>query len=231
MTHRPQSAFTLIELLIVIGIISVLAGMVIAGLGLAANAGKKAKTAATIANVGAAIERYRTSTGAIPETHRLDELGLSEPKRKLLSSDHNPDIQQRLNASSADMEYDVTPRNSDSATLVPMAALRNNTRLLSILRTVDSESFGPHSDAVKDAQPVDNATPVSSGGAELPAIVDAWGKPLIYRPYICYPLIEDHKSPVHSAEPPNPDTYQVWSVGPDLLNDDAIENTDDLKNW
>jgi prepilin-type N-terminal cleavage/methylation domain-containing protein len=64
---RPRAAFTLIELLAVIGIIGILAGMVFGGVMVAKRSALKTKTQSLIQQVQAACDSYRTATGVYPE--------------------------------------------------------------------------------------------------------------------------------------------------------------------
>lgn len=67
---RPEvirTGFTLMELLVVIGIIGILAGLVFGGVMLAKRSALKAKTMAQMQQIQAACESYRTATGMYPE--------------------------------------------------------------------------------------------------------------------------------------------------------------------
>jgi prepilin-type N-terminal cleavage/methylation domain-containing protein len=68
-------AFTLIELLIVIAIIAVLAGLVLATAGYVQKKGKRSRAEAEIAALSAALENYKADNGAYPNdavTNNLD---------------------------------------------------------------------------------------------------------------------------------------------------------------
>lgn len=60
------TAFTLIELLIVIAIIAVLAGFIVATAGYVQKKGKRSRAEAEIAAMSAALENYRADNGAYP---------------------------------------------------------------------------------------------------------------------------------------------------------------------
>jgi prepilin-type N-terminal cleavage/methylation domain-containing protein len=59
-------AFTLIELLIVIAIIAVLAGLILATAGYVQKKGKRSRAEAEIAAMSAALENYKSDNGAYP---------------------------------------------------------------------------------------------------------------------------------------------------------------------
>lgn len=66
MKNTRSSAFTLLELLIVITIISVLAGLVMGAANSVQNKGKRSRTEAEIAAIGAALESYKADNGEYP---------------------------------------------------------------------------------------------------------------------------------------------------------------------
>lgn len=66
MKNTRFSAFTLIELLIVITIIAVLAGLVMGAAKSVQDKGKRSRTEAEIAAIGAALESYKADNGEYP---------------------------------------------------------------------------------------------------------------------------------------------------------------------
>jgi type II secretory pathway pseudopilin PulG len=64
--HSSFSAFTLMELLIVIAIIIVLSGLILATAGYVQNKGKRSRAAAEIAAICAALENYKADNGTYP---------------------------------------------------------------------------------------------------------------------------------------------------------------------
>ncbi len=62
-----RSAFTLMELLIVISIIMILMGMVFVGVRMARSAASKAKTTAALTSLMGALTNYRTMNGRYPD--------------------------------------------------------------------------------------------------------------------------------------------------------------------
>jgi type II secretion system protein G len=66
MKKTKTSAFTLIELLIVIAIIAVLAGLVLGAAGNVQKKGARSRAEAEIAAIGAALESYKADNGDYP---------------------------------------------------------------------------------------------------------------------------------------------------------------------
>jgi len=66
MKYSKTSAFTLIELLIVIAIISVLAGLVLGAASSVQKKGARSRAEAEIAAIGAALESYKADNGDYP---------------------------------------------------------------------------------------------------------------------------------------------------------------------
>jgi prepilin-type N-terminal cleavage/methylation domain-containing protein len=71
---QPRKAFTLMELLVVIGIIGILAGMVFAGVQVAKASSLKTKTTSILSQVSSALNSYRLLNGSYP-----DSFGVADP--------------------------------------------------------------------------------------------------------------------------------------------------------
>src|ERR1041384_901498 len=73
---RPRGAFTLIELILVVGIIIVLSGLVLSTVGYARKKGARARAETEIAAMSAACENYKADNSAYPTdsstTEQLD---------------------------------------------------------------------------------------------------------------------------------------------------------------
>ncbi len=63
---RPYNAFTLIELIVVVGIITILAGLVLSTVGYARKKGARARAETEIAAISAACENYKADLGVYP---------------------------------------------------------------------------------------------------------------------------------------------------------------------
>lgn len=72
---RKVKAFTLIELMVVVTIIVLLAGMTVAITTAVQNKARRAKTSALIKAIDAGLERYRTDNGDYPRPAQEDETG------------------------------------------------------------------------------------------------------------------------------------------------------------
>ena len=66
MRNRRYSAFTLIELIVVVGIIAVLAALVLSTVGYARKKGARARAETEIAAMSAASENYKADNGIYP---------------------------------------------------------------------------------------------------------------------------------------------------------------------
>ena len=65
--HRRQRAFTIVELLIVIAIILVLAGLILATSGYVQTKAKRSRAEAEIAAISAALENYKADNGILSD--------------------------------------------------------------------------------------------------------------------------------------------------------------------
>ena len=74
MTSQRRTAFTLIELLIVMAIIIVLAGLILATSGYVQDKGKRSRAEAEIAAMSAALESYKADNGVYPRNTATDAL-------------------------------------------------------------------------------------------------------------------------------------------------------------
>ncbi len=74
MTHPSQRAFTIMELLIVITIIIVLAGLVMTTTGYVQKKGARSRAETEIAAISAALDSYKADNGAYPTTANTEAL-------------------------------------------------------------------------------------------------------------------------------------------------------------
>ena len=78
--RKAESAFTVVELLVVMTIILVLAGLILASSGFVQNKGKRARAGAEIAALSAALENYRADNGVYPRNAKTDALKARAPE-------------------------------------------------------------------------------------------------------------------------------------------------------
>jgi general secretion pathway protein G len=76
---RAATAFTLLELLIVMTIIAILAGITYATLGYASNKARRSRAEAEIAAISAALENYKADNGNYPSTTNTVSLDATGP--------------------------------------------------------------------------------------------------------------------------------------------------------
>ena len=71
---RGEAAFTILELLVVITIIIILAGLTIATMGYVQDKAKRSRAEAEIAAISAALENYKADNGIYPRSSETDAL-------------------------------------------------------------------------------------------------------------------------------------------------------------
>ena len=62
-------------------------------------------------------------------------------------------------------------------------------------------------------------------------VLDAWKKPIQYRPARYYPYISAAPVRIDSEDPPNRDSFQMWSIGKNTTDEAGEINTDDVTSW
>ncbi|MEK7448877.1 MAG: prepilin-type N-terminal cleavage/methylation domain-containing protein [Planctomycetota bacterium] len=200
------TGFTLIEVLVVVAIISILAGLVIPGLMKSQLKANITAVKSEIQQIGAALESYQTIFGDYPPSS-LDNFG-------------------------RDVVLDETNNGIESL----LACLSSKNQGGPFLKEWSEERYvNLDNDEVRV-----NLTNWWFGDNRLRELTDKWGRPYIYfhsRDYgqssqytiegeviQCVPQQSERTSAYH-----NPVSYQLWSVGPDGLNNNGAE--DDINNW
>ena len=72
--HRPYNAFTLIELVLVVGIITILSALILSTVGYARKKGARARAETEIAAMSAACESYKADNGIYPANAATNSL-------------------------------------------------------------------------------------------------------------------------------------------------------------
>ena len=91
-----RAAFTILELLIVISIIIVLAGLILATSGYVQKKGARSRTEAEIAAMSAALENYKADNGIYPtspETDALKANAMGDPMSPVYKAAHSIALQ------------------------------------------------------------------------------------------------------------------------------------------
>jgi prepilin-type N-terminal cleavage/methylation domain-containing protein len=235
-----KNGFTLIELIMVISIIAALAGLLIPIITIAKTASKNAKCTAQLGTIKASLSLYKDANGFYPEQYVVTADDL-KPKNPNKFTD-NP--QKRLEEGGEIFSLFFTTGSGTPTTYRMADDLTSNDwtnvaeALLKQLQTVDRGSY-VNMNALRD--------PFTGGGTT--------SKVFRYRPAKFYPfkahsarLIdseEDTNSQTPSPPPPNPDSYQLWSAGPDGTDQfgdrdgpkskvngrNTGRKNDDLANW
>jgi type II secretory pathway pseudopilin PulG len=121
-----HAAFTMIELLIVMGIIIVLAGLILATSGYVQDKGKRSRAEAEIAAMSAALESYKADNGIYPTdaTTAIDPASAGETERK----DASRFLYGEL---SGDKDWDGTVATADKSYMAfkPATLQRDNMRV------------------------------------------------------------------------------------------------------
>ena len=141
------NAFTLIELIVVVGIIIVLAGLVLSTVGYARKKGALARAETEIAAMSAACENYKADNGVYPSSGSTD--GLNPTTTNLAA--YNTPSRDLYGLISGDSDFDGTPNAGARSymTFKPNSLLRGNmsnppslSNLVTALRDPFGNSYG-----------------------------------------------------------------------------------------
>jgi type II secretory pathway pseudopilin PulG len=213
----PRRAFTLVELLVVIGIMITLMSLIMGGVMLAKRSAQRAKAVSLLGTVASAIDSYRTLNGYLPEYTRLSTVQVSDIDSAVTSMGGTLPSGVIVGSDAYRQVFSKDPSdNRAEAKLV-----------FGTGKITDSEWATINASLTMALRSVDPA--ITQDGT----ILDPWKKPLRYRPSKWYPFGAGGGSArVDMVEPPNPETYQLWSMGPDAKQaDSAGEGGDDIPNW
>lgn len=194
-SHAPRPAFTLVELLVVIGIIALLAGILLVALQGASRAAKKADTNATMQAFKSACETYRQEHGEYPGV--IPEAILADYLPARLTATENA-LLALLGGYAMLRPADVgTPAEDAYAALVPPDwtevfdngadwRLKVNRNKIGEGPIIGGKQYPPYL-ALKENQLriVPHDDPPGLGGPltdaqQLPDLLDRWGQPIMY---------------------------------------------------
>ncbi len=123
-SFTARSAFTLIELVVVVGIILILAGLVLSTAGYAQKKGARARAETEIAAMSAACESYKADNGIYPTNDATN--GLNPTTTNL--GDYKTACQYMYGEISGDRDFDGTPNTGVRSymTFKPGSLLRDD---------------------------------------------------------------------------------------------------------
>jgi prepilin-type N-terminal cleavage/methylation domain-containing protein len=214
-----KNGFTLIELIMVISIIAVLAGLLIPIIGYAKTLSKNAKCTSQLGTISASLSLYKDANGFYPEQYVVT------------ADDVDPENRYRFTDETIRKDNEIFSKSftvgRSPPTVYRMASALSSTdwmnvaeALLKQLQTVDRGSFS-NINALRD--------PFTGGGTT--------SKVFRYRPAKFYPFDTNATDGIDKENPPNPDSYQLWSAGTDGKDQHGDRNattnrkSDDITNW
>jgi type II secretory pathway pseudopilin PulG len=106
----------------------------------------------------------------------------------------------------------------------------------------DADAFGtsvpynkPYNDPSLDWKYINGAlvSALNAAGESFKdPVLDAWKMPIRYRPAFYYPyLTTSGAARIDGENPPNRDSFQLWSIGKDKIDQGGDSNSDDLVSW
>jgi prepilin-type N-terminal cleavage/methylation domain-containing protein len=203
-TPSARPGFTLVELLVVIGIIGLLIGLLLPALGKVIERAKSTQTLGTMQEFAKACDAYFQEFGEYPEAIPSSVLyqGVTNNSTDPITVQQLPRITQMENALLALMGGYRVPTDPDYATFgqtstPPAVELTFNTTPIFRIK-VDATKMGegPYKNGRKyeafyapkgrefgkaaGQMSSTDALPEAAGGGLLPELVDAWGAPIAY---------------------------------------------------
>jgi prepilin-type N-terminal cleavage/methylation domain-containing protein len=204
---RQLRGFTLIEMLVVIAIIAILAGLLIPAVITAKNKSKITKAKTEMEGLVTAIKAYESEYNRMPADKIAEQMSVANPT--------NPDLTYGLPLVSG--AYGTN--NLIMAIIMDLVTYRNNEDTVNKdhLRNTRKHPFYTAKDAAND-----KASGLGSDGV----LRDPWGNPYI----ITVDMNDDNvcKDAYYGdikAE------VAVWSLGPDGQYGDAAKDKDNIRSW
>lgn len=226
MHHR---AFTLIELLIVIVVIAILMGLIMAGVGVARRAAMNARTQSTIGTVAAAVEQYRNLNQFYPELRRRPVTGAATPTQ---ANRWQAAVLAETRAFGSSLLSSAVFEGEDAYAKLFLDTANPPRPLTADAMGNGTPSLGDDRWGAVNALITDQLGDAVRDIARDGVLLDAWKQPLRYRPAKYYPLLGGAAARVDGTDPPNIDSFQIWSVGADGKDaPDPGQGGDDKSNW
>lgn len=201
MTRR---AFTLVELLVVIGIMVVLMSLIMGGVMVAKRSALRAKAVSLLGTVASAIDQYRSLNNTYPERMLYDSTKMPAMPSGLTITDGK------------DVYAEVF---SPGGTAAAVTAIYDTDATKDGWRAINLILVYQLGDLIKEQ-------------AQSGLLIDPWKMPLRYRPSKWYGYKAPAVPRTDSENPPGADSYQLWSAGPNAKDaSDPGEGDDDIPNW
>ncbi|MDG2424753.1 MAG: prepilin-type N-terminal cleavage/methylation domain-containing protein [Phycisphaerales bacterium] len=197
-SHTSPQGFTLIEVMVVISIIVVLAGILLVALGTATDSARRASTTATLNSFRAACDSFALDhdsyPGVLPESAMGDGLRISSTQNAMLhlmggyrlyndSTEATQKPAYDAYKSSAQSEnrpfYELTPTDSNTGSQWHLIVVPSR---MGEGPVIDGKPYSPYY-APKDSEMSYNVTGGNNypnGLNEAPNLVDAWKTPILY---------------------------------------------------
>ena len=198
---KPNSGFTLVELIVAIGIMAVLAGMLMGGISVARKAVKKSQAATMISSLELGCKVFENEWGFFPHDE-VANLGVTFATEDFSGLTYTNVVRVRANAV---MMLQLLTQKKNGPYFEP-----NENDI--VLQTVASDATTWNSQFKESG----------SGNDYAPVIIDPWGMPYVYdrnRPEGTAVIVSNH----------NIKSLDLYSYGPTSLDEDGEE--DDINNW
>ena len=210
-SRRGQAAFTLIELMAVITIIVILAGLVVGGMGFVSERQAKEKAKVQIALLSKALEEYKLDMGTYPPTYTT-ATGAGQTVDSLYTA---------LFFEGYDYASKTVPPSPSTWTKkIGTVDFPKATRIyLPDLDPTSSKQGWMSASFAGKANPPDP----KKDEPNSTKIFDPWGKEYAYR-------TATNPSGTANSNTQNPD-FDLWSYGKDGVNDPVNKVKDDIRNF
>ena len=207
--HRSgKAAFTLIELMAVITIIVILAGLVVGGLGYVTEKQAKSKANVQMALLSKALEAYKLDMGNYPLTAN-SATGLGNSAASLYIP----------------LFYEGYDYAEKSRTGTPPTPTNWTKRVGTIDYAKSTTIYIADLDPTTTKQGwVDSVTGANPSPPPSTTVKDPWGTEYRYR------SAQQQTGTTTNALTQNPD-FDLWSSGRDVLTGSVLTNKDDIKNF
>lgn len=199
-----RRAFTLVELLVVIGIMVVLMSLIMGGVMLAKRSAMRAKAVSLLGTVASAIDQYRSLNNTYPERMPYDSTKMPAMPSGLSITD-GKDVYAEVFAPGGTTKAATAIYDSDAS--------KDGWRAINLILVYQL------GDLISDQ-------------AKTGELTDPWKMLLRYRPSKWYRYDTAAKPRVDNDNPPGADSYQLWSAGPNAKDDsNPGEGDDDIPSW